>query len=195
MRAAGLHPAALCESKSCFMCYRWMMIWEQKWLLREKHQSHFLCIPHIWENNGFRNGQASHSNANIQKYKRQKIDDSKKKEHGHDCTCTLAGLNQNHMWLHMSSYAAVMAWPFNSVTNLLFLWKPQTINHGVQSGGLSWKFSTSSLSNDCSAGFTGSEGEVTNFTQLQHSHGETNKTRFTSGLWWNDRRRGESFCQ
>lgn len=49
----------------------------------------------------------------------------------------------------MSSYAAVMAWPFNSVTNLLFLWKPQTINHSVQSGGRSWKFSTSSLSNDC----------------------------------------------
>ena len=34
------------------------------------------------------------------------------------------------------------------MTNLLFLWKPQTINHCVQSGGLSSKFSTSSLYND-----------------------------------------------
>lgn len=78
--------------------------------------------------------------------KDKKLDERTK---GHDCNRTLAGLNQNHMWLCMSSYAAVMAWPFNSVTNLLFLWKPQTINHGAQSGGRSWKFSTSSLSNDC----------------------------------------------
>lgn len=59
-----------------------------------------------------------------------------KKEHGHDCACTLAELNQSHVWRHMSSYAAVIARPFNSVTNLSFLWKPQTINHGVQLGGL-----------------------------------------------------------
>lgn len=104
----------------------------------------------------------------------------------------------------MSSSAAVTSWPFNSVTNLLFLWKPQTINHCVQSGGLSWKFSTSPLSNDCTStniwdalllGATFIGSEVTYFTQSWHRHGEPDMTRFASSLWWIDRRRRESFCQ
>lgn len=45
-----------------------------------------------------------------------------------------AEFNWNHVRVLMSSGAAVMSWPLNSVTNLLFLCKLQTINHVVRSG-------------------------------------------------------------
>lgn len=94
---------------------------------------------------------------------------------------TLQDLIKNK-WGCMSSCAAVMARPFNSVTNLLFLRKPQIINHSAQSGDLAPKvqhqFPPSSGRARaavwdelplgavlCSAGFKGSEGEVTNFAQ------------------------------
>lgn len=186
--------------------------WDNQLLFRDKHQRLSLYIPHTRENNGFSNVQASHSNANVwRRKKRQRMRWKDKRTWTWLQNAHLQVFNQNHMWLHMPSYAAVMAWPFNSVTNLLFLWKPQTINHSVQSGGLSWKFNTSSLSNDCtyvgvwdtlllgaifwSTGFIGTAGVVTNFTEFRRSSWELNKRRFTSGLWWHDRRRRESFCQ
>lgn len=80
----------------------------------------------------------------------------------------------------MPSYAAVMAWPFNSVTNLLFLWKPPDYKSCCAVWGPFLKSSAPVL---ClmtvpvlafwSKSFIGSEGEVTYFTQLRHSRGET----------------------
>lgn len=153
MRAAGRSLAALCENKSCFMCYRWTMTWERKWLKQSASFLRQTSAPFSYTSHTSKNQWTQECTSLTQgckcinKHERQKKLDERTK--GHDCNRTLIGLNQNHMCLHMSSYAAVLAWPFNSVTNLLFLWEPQTINHGVQSGGCSWKFSTSSLSNDC----------------------------------------------
>ena len=112
----------------------------------------------------------------------------------------------------MSSYAAVIARPFNSVTNLSILWKPQTINHGVQLGGpvtessapVPWPRTAPALvagtrfcwETSWSTGFTGSKGEVTHFTQLLPSHGGKQKrTGLRHAPRQSDRRRWESFCQ
>lgn len=111
----------------------------------------------------------------------------------------------------MPSCAAVMAWPLNSVTNLLFLWKPPDYKSWCAVWGPFLKSSAPVLclmtalvlafgTHPCWEpfwSFIGSEGEVTYFntSEAQHSRGEPNKSRFASGLWWHDRRRRESFCQ
>lgn len=69
---------------------------------------------------------------------------AKTKTKQQECNGSRAALNQSHMRLRMPSYAAVISWPFTCVTNLLFLYEPQTMNHVVQSGGRSERFCTGS---------------------------------------------------
>lgn len=144
-------PAAICQNKSWFMCYRWMTTWKLTETISYFLETNISVSPPTSHTPEKTMGSKMYKPHAVMQTceKRQRMRWKDKRTWTWLQNAHLQVFNQNHMWLHMPSYAAVMAWPLNSVTNLLFLWKPQTINHSVQSGGLSWKFNTSSLSNGC----------------------------------------------
>lgn len=175
------------------MCYRWMMTSDWKWQIQSAtslwHTSAYSRTSHTFmETMELGMYSRSYNSYNTRQKKMNMIAQP----------FALAKHNQIRMWLNMPSYAAVMAWPLTSVTNLELPWQLQPINHTVQSRGLSRKFSTYSPSNDCACVHVRAQLLLGAILELSF-HGKwwmrslfatqlamERQTRagFTSGLWW-----------